>query len=462
MKMDIKKIFGFGSSDAKTFSGGVHPNDSKDATNKKDIINLDAPDVLVFPLSQHIGAPAAACVKPGDLVKAGQLIGEASGFVSANVHSSVSGKVIAVEPRLCSAGTMVNSVIIENDRNYEEAEGLKGCDYKKLSPKELVETIKNAGIVGLGGATFPTHVKLSLPKDKKIDYVIINGAECEPYLTSDHRAMLETPKDIIGGLKIMLKIFGLNTGYIAVESNKPDAFEVIKKYAEEEKDCDIKVVMLKTKYPQGSEKQLIHAVAKRRVPKGKLPADVGVIVDNIDTCAAIYRAVAFGKPLTQRIVTVSGGCVSNPSNFRVKLGTPVSYLLEKAGGLAAEPKKLVMGGPMMGNALTSAEVPVVKGTSGILALSEEECPALSGTEACLSCGKCVFACPMNLVPNMLKLYSDTENFEMLEKYNYSECIECGCCSFVCPALQHPVQSIRAGKIKIREYNTKKQEEKGNE
>lgn len=460
--MDIKKLFGFGSSDIKTFPGGAHPNDAKEATNKKDIINLEAPDVLVFPLSQHIGAPALPCVKPGDLVKVGQLIGEASGFVSANVHSSVSGKVIAVEPRLCSAGTTVNSVIIENDRNYEEAENLKGADYKNLSAKEIVEIIKNAGIVGLGGATFPTHVKLSPPKDKKIDYVIINGAECEPYLTSDHRVMLENPKDIISGLKIMLKIFGLNTGYIAIESNKPDAYEVMKKHAEAEGECDIRVVMLKTKYPQGSEKQLIYAVTKRRVPKGKLPADVGVIVDNIDTCAAVYRAVALGKPLTQRIVTVSGGCILNPSNFRVKIGTPVSYLLEKAGGLAAEPKKLVMGGPMMGNALASADIPVVKGTSGILALSEYECPVLSGTEACLSCGKCVNACPMNLVPNMLKLYSDAGDFDMLEKYNYSECIECGCCSYVCPALQHPVQSIRAGKIKIRKYNEKKQEEKGNE
>lgn len=460
--MNLKEFFKIKSGEIKTFPGGIHPDDAKEQTNKKEIINLDAPDILVFPLSQHIGAPAQPCVKVDDEVKAGQKIGEASGFVSANIHSSVSGKVIAIEPKLHSNGTLVNSVIIENDRNYTSVDGIRGNDYKKLSSAEIIDIVREAGIVGMGGATFPTHVKLSPPKDKKIEYAIINGAECEPYLTSDHRAMLETPDDIILGLKIIMKIFGLKTGYIAVESNKPDAISVMKEYASKETECEIKVITLQTKYPQGSEKHLIYAVTGRRVPRGKLPMDVGAVVDNIDTCAAIARAVSQGLPLTQRIVTVSGDCVSNPSNYRVKIGTPVSYLLEKAGGLLAEPKKVIMGGPMMGTALSSTDVPVIKGTSGILAFSEKNTEKVYSEESCLRCGRCVKACPMKLLPNMLKLYSIADNFEMLEKYNAAECIECGSCSYVCPALQHPVQSIRIGKAKLREWNMKKQEEKNNE
>lgn len=448
--MNLKNIFKFSSRDAmSTFSGGIHPDDAKEFTNKKEIINLDAPDILTFPLSQHIGAPATPCVSIGEEVKVGQKIAEASGYVSANIHSSVSGKIIAIESRLHSSGVMINSIVIENDRQDEIFPDIKGFDYTELSPEELVDIIKEAGIVGMGGATFPTHVKLSPPKDKKIDYVIINGAECEPYLTSDHRAMLETPDEIILGLKIIMKIFGLSTGYIAIESNKPDAIALLKDYANRETDVNINIVQMKTKYPQGSEKQLIYAVSKRKVPRGKLPMDVGAVVNNIDTCAAIARAVKSGTPLTRRIVTVGGDCVAHPSNFRVRIGTPVSYLLEKCGAFLKQPRKIIMGGPMMGTALPNTDVPVIKGTSGILVFSEEYTKVLYSEEACLRCGKCVNACPMNLLPNVLKTYSDSENFEMLNKYNINECMECGSCSYICPAAQHPVQSIRIGKIKMK-------------
>ena len=448
--MGLKKFFNIKSGESfATFKGGIHPDDAKCATNTKEIINLEAPDELVFPLSQHIGAPAVPCVNVGEEVYLGQKIAEASGFVSANVHSSVSGKVIAIEPRPHSSGILVNSIVIENDKSDTPSPDLKGVDYTTLSPKELIDIVKDAGIVGMGGATFPVHVKLSPPEDKKIDYVIINGAECEPYLTSDHRAMLETTDEIILGLKIIMRIFDLKTGYIAIEANKPDAIALMKEYAEKEEDVTIKIVPLKTKYPQGSEKQLIHAVAKRRIPKGKLPMDVGAVVNNIDTCAAIARAVKNGTPLMRRIVTVGGDCISNPSNFRVRIGTPVSYLLEKCGGLVRDPVKVIMGGPMMGTALSSVDVPVIKGTSGILAFSEDKMDILYNDEPCLRCGKCVNVCPMNLLPNVLKMYADSDNFEMLEKYNLNECMECGSCSYICPANQHPVQSIRVGKMKMR-------------
>ena len=453
--MSFKNLFETFFEKKATFPGGIHPDDAKSFTNKLNIVNLDAPDILTFPLSQHIGAPSVPCVSVGDKVYVGQKIAEAGGFVSANIHSSVSGKVISIEKRLHSSGIMVDSIIIENDRNDEIFPDLKGYDYKSLSKKEIIDIVKEAGIVGMGGATFPTHVKLSPPDDKKIEFVIVNGAECEPYLSSDHRALLETPEEIILGLKIMLKVFDLDTGYIAIESNKPDAISLLKEYASKETECNIKIITLKTKYPQGSEKQLIQAISGRRVPKGKLPMDVGAVVDNIDTVAAIARAFKNGTPLTKRIVTVAGDCISNPANFRVKLGTPVSYIIEKAGGFIAEPKKLIMGGPMMGVALSSVDVPVIKGTSGILAFSDTFIYHSNESEACLRCGKCVKACPMNLLPNVLKLYADNDDYDSMIKHNINECMECGSCSYICPANQHPVQSIRIGKIKI---NTKKKQE----
>ena len=432
-----------------TFKGGIHPNDMKHLTCEKPIKELDAPDILTFPLSQHIGAPAVPCVKVGDMVNMGQKIAEAPAAFSANIHSSVSGKVIAIEPRLHPNGTEVQSIIIENDRQDTIEPSLKSNkDYKKLSSKEIVDIIKEAGIVGMGGATFPTHIKLSPPEDKKIDYVIINGAECEPYLTSDHRAMLENPEDIILGLKIIMHIFKLSEGYIAIESNKPDAIAKMTEYAEKETEVKIHVKALKTKYPQGSEKQLISAITKRQVPPGKLPLDVGAVVNNIDTCASIARAVSTGMPLIKRIVTVSGDSVREPGNFSVRIGTPFSYLFENSGGFAIEPRKVIMGGPMMGTAVSSLDVPVIKGTSGILAFSEKMI-GKPRNETCLRCGKCVLVCPMNLMPNALNMACKAEDFERLEKLHIMDCMECGSCSYLCPAKQHPVQSIRIAKQKMR-------------
>lgn len=431
-----------------TFPGGIHPSDMKSQTNGKEIIDIDSPDILVFPMAQHIGAPASPCVSVGDEILVGQKIGEAQGNFSANIHSSVSGKVVSIEKRLHPNGAMVESVVVENDRQYNMPE-FEVRDIEKLSKDEIVEIVKEAGIVGMGGATFPTHIKISPPDGKKIEYVIINGAECEPYLTSDHRAMLETPDEVIGGLKILMKVFGLEEGYIGIESNKPDAISRMREYASKETDCRINIVPLLTKYPQGSEKHLVYAITKRRVPKGKLPMDVGASVHNIDSCAAVYRAVAKSYPLIRRIVTVGGDCIKTPANFRVNIGTPVSYLLEKAGGLILEPKKVIMGGPLMGNSIASVDVPVIKGTSGILVFSEKKTDSLTGFETCLRCGKCVKACPMNLLPNVLKLNSENNDFEKLEKLNIMDCIECGSCSFVCPAGQHPVQSIRCAKTRLK-------------
>lgn len=434
----------------RTFSrGGVHPNDMKESTCKKAIVDLPAPDVLVFPLSQHIGAPAVPCVKRGDKVLMGQKIADAGGFVSANIHSSVSGTVTAVEPRMHPSGVLVDSIVIENDHEDTIDPSIAGNeDFESLSPKEIVDIVRAAGIVGMGGATFPTHVKLSPPPDKKIEYVIINGAECEPYLTSDHRVLLESPEEVIGGLKILMRIFGLNEGYIGIEQNKANAIKRLQGLALYEKKYLIRVVPLITKYPQGSEKQLIEAVSKRRVPPGKLPMDVGAVVDNVDTCAAIYRAVTKGMPLISRIVTVSGDCVKEPSNFRVRIGTPFEEVFRGAGGFVKTPSKIIMGGPMMGMAMPSLNIPVIKGTSGLLAF-DEEAAQLPKQSACLRCGKCISACPMSLLPNVFNAFSVLGDMEKLEKNHIMDCIECGACTFTCPAKKPIVQNIKASKAKIR-------------
>ena len=438
-----------------TFPGGIHPQGSKELTNTKPVTDLVPPDILICPLSQHIGAPAKACVKAGDYVKMGQKIGEADGFVSANIHAPVSGKVMAVEPRMHPTGVMVESVVIENDRRDTPDASVKPYgDWRQMIPKQLTDIIFESGIVGMGGAAFPTHVKLTPPPGKKIDHVIINGAECEPYLTADHRVLLEDTEDVLEGLKILMHIFGLKEGFLAVEKNKPDAIERLCSFAEKD-EAALHIVPLKTKYPQGSEKQLISAVAHREVPPGKLPLDVGVVVNNVDTCAAIARAVRAGMPLTERVVTVSGDCVRNPGNYRVRFGTPFAYLLEQAGGFANEPAKVIMGGPMMGIAVPSLEVPVIKGTSGVLAFSPLMIHS-SAQDVCLRCGKCVSACPMRLMPNALNLNAKQGNLEKLEKLHIMDCMECGTCSYLCPAHQHPVQSIKIAKEKIKENKKKAQ------
>lgn len=435
----------------KTFHGGIHPGDHKEATNKKEIVNLTPPSELIFPLSQHIGTPAKPCVSIGDTVCMGQKIAEADGFVSANIHSSVSGTVKAIEKRLHPNGLPTMSIVIENDGLDTEAAPIEGCgeDYEKKSPKEIIDIIKEAGIVGMGGATFPTHVKLSVPDEAKIDYVIINGAECEPYLTSDHRAMLETPNEIIGGLLVLMHIFGLKDGYIGVENNKTDAIAVLEKEAALVKDKNIHIVTLKTKYPQGAEKQLINAVCGRKMAPGTLPWQVGCIVNNIDTCASTYRAVVKGMPLTTRIVTLGGNALKNPMNYKVRIGTPFSYVIEQSGGLSEPAEKVLMGGPMMGLSVPNIDVPVIKGTSGILALPAKEAK-LDKESPCIRCAKCVYVCPMSLQPNLLDSAARLHDIDKLKKLNVTDCIECGSCAFVCPSKRRQVQQIKIAKVKLRE------------
>ena len=435
----------------KTFHGGIHPGDHKEATNKKEIVNLTPPSELIFPLSQHIGAPAKPCVSIGDTVCMGQKIAEADGFVSANIHSSVSGTVKAIEKRLHPNGLPTMSIVIENDGLDTETAPIEGCgeDYEKKSPKEIINIIKEAGIVGMGGATFPTHVKLSVPDEAKIDYVIVNGAECEPYLTSDHRAMLETPNEIIGGLLVLMHIFGLKDGYIGIENNKTDAIAVLEKEASLVKDKNIHIVTLKTKYPQGAEKQLINAVCGRKMAPGTLPWQVGCIVNNIDTCASTYRAVVKGTPLTTRIVTLGGNALKNPMNYKVRIGTPFSYVIEQSGGLSEPAEKVLMGGPMMGLSVPNIDVPVIKGTSGILALPAKEAK-LDKESPCIRCAKCVYVCPMSLQPNLLDSAARLHDIDKLKKLNVTDCIECGSCAFVCPSKRRQVQQIKIAKVKLRE------------
>lgn len=429
-----------------TFKKGVHPPHGKHFTENKAIETYVPKGNLVFPMSQHIGAPCEPTVKKGDRVLVGQKIGEAKGFVSAPIYSSVSGTVkeVAILPH--AGGTKVLSIVIENDYQNELSPTITSRkDYSMLSKEELLKIIQEAGIVGMGGAGFPTHVKLSPPPDKKIDSIIVNGAECEPYLTCDHRLMLENTKEIVEGLKIVLQMFPEAKGYIAIENNKPDALLAMRNAVKD--TSRIEVVALKTKYPQGAEKQLIYAVTKREVPSGKLPADTGCIVQNVGTVYEIYNAVVNGQPLIERIVTITGEAVKEPKNLRVKLGTSFKELVEACGGFSEQAEKIISGGPLMGTTVTSLELPVMKGTSGILCLTKKQA-VLPEESSCIRCAKCVDACPMNLVPSILNSYSVRREYELFEENHGMDCIECGCCSLVCPAKRHLTQSCREGKRTI--------------
>lgn len=429
-----------------TFKGGIHPIDGKKETEDKPIRLLEAPKLMVYPMVQHIGAPCEPCVAVGDYVTVGQKIGDSTAPVSAPVHSSVSGTVKAIEERRHPNGKMVLCVVVENDGlNTLHSDIHEYGDLEKLTKDEKIKIIREAGVVGMGGAGFPTHIKLNPPSDKKIDVCIVNGAECEPFLTSDHRVMLETPKLVCDGLKLIMEIVGAEKGIVGIEENKRDAIDAMKKTADGYSNIEVKV--LKTKYPQGSEKHLIKAVTGREVPSGKLPADVGVVVNNVDTCTAVYNALVYRRPVISRVVTVSGSGISQPCNFRVSVGTPFEYVIESAGGLAEGVKKVVMGGPMMGIAQFDLSVPVVKGTSGILAFTDKELN-FKNNSPCIRCGKCVERCPMHLMPLYLNAYASAKNVDKCLEYNIMDCIECGVCSYTCQCEQHPTQNIKLMKAEI--------------
>ncbi|MEW5783891.1 MAG: electron transport complex subunit RsxC [Bacillota bacterium] len=435
------------------FKGGVHPEYRKELTASLAITALPLPAQVVIPLQQHIGAPCEALVEVGDMVKAGQKIGESKGFVSAPVHASVSGKVIAVGPYNHPLGRKVEAVTIESDGLDAWVEGLKPAgDLNSITATELRSLIREAGIVGMGGATFPAHVKLAPPPEKPIDMVIINGAECEPYLTADHRLMLEKPGEIVFGLKVMMKALGASTGIIGIENNKPDALRVMQQAVAGE--TDIRVVPLHTKYPQGAEKMLIQAISKRKVPSGGLPMDVGIVNHNVGTAVAMTRVVKEGKPLIERVVTVTGEGVVRPANLLIRIGTLVSEVLEACGGLKDDTRKLIIGGPMMGLAQTTADLPVIKGTSGILALTAEDV-ALFQSLPCIKCAKCVAVCPVSLVPTFIAQASEHGMLQRADKLHAADCIECGCCSYICPSRIPLTQLIRLAKAEILEKRKQK-------
>jgi len=431
-----------------SFRGGIHPlnniHHGKYLTDKKALEVMPAPEKLVIPISQHIGAPAKPIVKIGDRVLMGQKIAEAGGFVSVPIHSSVSGEVLDISPTPHLLGNEVQSIIIQNDFKDEKVSGYgETRDYSKLEAKELIAIIQENGVVGMGGATFPTHVKLSPPPEKKIDKLIVNGAECEPFLTADHRALLENTEEIINGLRITMRILGVERGIIGIENNKRDAISKVKKAC---KGLPIDIKTLKVKYPQGGEKQLIQAITKREVPSGGLPMDIGAVVLNASTCIAIYNAVEKNIPLIERIVTVTGN-VKKPSNLVVRVGTRFEDVFEFCGGFTEHVEKLIAGGPMMGLAQFSLDVTVIKGTSGILVLGKE----LATTPAqinCIRCGKCVYVCPAGLMPLHMNSYSIRGDYEMAEKYNVMDCIECGACSYVCPSNRYLTQSFKFAKLQI--------------
>jgi electron transport complex protein RnfC len=425
------------------FRGGIHPPKRKEETKNRSIEIPPLPARVVIPLSQHLGAPAEPLVGKGDEVKVGQVIGEAKGFVSSRVHATLSGKIERVEPLPHPISGKGLAIAIESDGKDEWVD-LSGAEEWELLSKERIRAlVKEAGIVGLGGATFPTHVKLSPPEDKPIDTLILNGAECEPYLTADYRLMCEHPDEIITGGLIISKALDARDIYIGIEDDKEDAIEIFK---EKTRNRDIRVVSLHAKYPQGGEKQLIKAILGREVPSGGLPLDVGVVVQNVGTAFAVYQAVIKGRPLIGRVVTVSGR-VKEPKNLWVRIGTPFRDVIAWCGGLDGGIRKVVMGGPMMGLAQYTLDVPVVKGTSGILLFGEDE-TWVSKPDPCIRCGRCVGVCSMGLLPSVISQLSEYKRFERAEEMGALDCIECGCCGYVCPSTRPIVHFIKFAKAEI--------------
>ena len=467
-----------------TFRGGIYTPEEKDRTKGLPIQTAPLPPKVVIPLSQHAGAVCEPVVNKGDVVKKGQKIGEGKGPVTSTVHSSLSGKVVDISPHPHPFGSSVLSVVIESDGKDEWTPALEvNEDYLSFDTQKLKEIVREAGIVGLGGAQFPTHVKLSPPDGNGIEYVILNGAECEPFITSDHRLMVEKSSEIIEGLNIIIKILSAKKGFIGIEKNKPDAISVMKAHinppTHPPDGCPtpfnkggqggFEVVGLNIKYPQGSEKQLIKSILNREVPADKLPIDIGVVVNNVGTAYAVYEAVRYGKPLIERVITITGNGVKEPRNLLVRIGTSFDFLIQNCGGFAGEPEKVIMGGPMMGIAQYTLDVPVIKGTSGIVVfLKESTSPhpslqrwGLRGGEylPCIRCGRCIDSCPMGISPNLYGLYAERDMIEggrdfidEAQKWDVMDCIECGICSYVCPSNRPLVQFIKYLKSEVKKKN----------
>lgn len=435
-----------------TFKGGVHPYDGKDLAKDQPIQKIMPKGEMVYPVSQHIGAPASPIVAVGDRVLRGQKIAEAGGFVSAPIYASVSGTVKAIQPRRTAVGDMVNSIIVENDGLMEEVEFHPVEDINSLSKEEILNRIKEAGVVGMGGAGFPTHVKLSPKEPEKIEFIIANCAECEPYLTADYRRMMETPEELVEGMKIVLRLFEGAKGILGVEDNKPDAIAKLQELTKDEPL--VEVMPLQTKYPQGGERQLIYATTKREINSTMLPADAGCIVDNVETLISIYHAVKFGKPVMERIFTVTGDAVVKPGNFLYCIGMSYAELLEAAGGFKEQPEKIISGGPMMGFSMFELEIPTTKTSSSLLCFLKDEVAA-SETTACINCGRCVGACPEQIIPSKLAKMSEFGDRAAFEKWNGMECIECGSCSYICPAKRPLAQYIKTMKKQILADRRKK-------
>ncbi len=435
----------------KKFTGGIHPKDNKELSSGSAIQNAPLFEKYHVILCQHIGAPPKLVVKTGDTVKKGQMIAEPGGFVSAPVHSPTSGTIGKIFDVPGPSGVNQEAVEIIADGQDEWGSGLDPIpDWQNTAPEVLKERIAKAGIVGMGGAAFPTHVKLSPPPAKKIDTLILNGAECEPYLTADHRLMLERPEAILEGASIMARVLGIKNVYIGIESNKPDAIAGLNAKSEPYK---VNVVTLKVRYPQGGEKQLIYAVTGRKVPQGMLPMDAGCVVQNVGTAAAIYDAVTQGRPLVERVTTVTGEPVVNPGNWLVRIGTPIADVIRLAGGVSRTPGKVILGGPMMGFAQKSLEVPVMKNTSGILLLDQVDTVQFT-SQPCIRCGKCIDNCPMDLLCGTISCFIENEKFDKAEELHVMDCLECGACAYDCPAHRPLVQHVRRAKAEIRARKAK--------
>lgn len=429
-----------------SFKGGVHPPEMKEVAEDSPIRKAEIPKNLTLPLVQHIGAPCKATVEVGQQVREGQVIGETQAFVTAPVHAPVSGKVKKIENVLHPLGIKVPAVLLEVDEG-EEKEYMEplGDDPAKLDPKRMLERVQQAGIVGMGGATFPAHVKFAPPKEKKIDTFIINGCECEPYLTADYRVMLERGDDVLLGAQMISKILGVERTIVGIEENKPEAIENLRQLTG---NAGGEVQVVETKYPQGAEKMLIKALLNREVPSGGLPMDVGVVVSNVGTAVAVCEAVRDGKPLIERVVTVTGNGVGKPGNFLARIGISVQSLVDQAGGTVGTVGKLIVGGPMMGLAQSSFDIPVIKGTSGIL-IMQEQGEMHETYLPCIKCSFCVQACPVHLIPSRLSIIAEAQNWKKAEEFGVNDCIECGCCTYVCPSKRPIVQFIKTTKTKLR-------------